>query len=101
MESISIDVMLFLIGAFVILLGYNLTREVAGAKLLNFTSKIASLAAFSLGGHVMWSLGLVMGLAQVAGAWLGSHLAMQHGSRLIRPVLVTVSLAVSIRLLLR
>lgn len=90
----------FFTAAFVILLGYSLTRAVAGTKLLNFTSNISSLAVFALGGHVLWDLGLAMGLAQIAGAWLGSQLAIQHGSRVIRPLLVAVSLALSIKLML-
>lgn len=91
----------FFTAAFVILLGYNLTQAVAGTKLLNFTSNIVSLIVFAVGGHVLWSLGLAMGMAQIAGAWLGSHLAIRHGSRIIRPMLVVVSLAVSIKLLLQ
>ncbi len=90
----------FFTAAFVILLGYNLTQAVAGTKLLNFTSNIASLVVFAAAGHVLWGLGLAMGMAQIAGAWLGSHLAIQHGSRIIRPMLVAVSLAVSIKLML-
>ena len=90
----------FFTAAFVIMLGYNLTHAVAGTKLLNFTSNISSLAVFALGGHVLWSLGLAMGMAQMAGAWLGSHLAIRHGSRVIRPMLVAVSLALSVKLML-
>ena len=41
-----------------------------------------------------------MGLAQMVGAWVGSHLVIRHGTRLIRPLLVIVSLAISLRLLL-
>lgn len=85
---------------FVLLLGWNLRRATGGTKLLNFTSNIASLLFFALGGHVLWSLGLAMGLAQVVGAWAGSHMVLRHGSRLIRPVLVAVCLAMSIKLLL-
>ncbi len=90
----------FFTAAFIVLLGYNLTHAVAGTKLLNFTSNIVSLAVFAVAGHVLWSLGLAMGMAQMAGAWLGSHLAIQHGSRIIRPMLVVVSLVVSIKLML-
>jgi uncharacterized membrane protein YfcA len=85
---------------FVLLLGWNLRRATGGTKLLNFTSNIASLLFFALGGHVLWSLGLAMGLAQVAGAWLGSHLVIRHGSRIVRPLLVAVCLALSLKLLL-
>jgi hypothetical protein len=85
--------------AFVALLGYNLRRATASTKLLNFTSNIASLLLFALAGKVVWTLGLMMGAGQMAGAWLGSHLVLRHGARLVRPVLVAVSLAITLRLL--
>lgn len=90
----------FFAAAFVLLLGYNLRRATAGTKVLNFTSNIASLLFFAVAGEVVWQVGLPMGLAQMGGAWLGSHLVIRHGTALIRPVLVIVSLAISIRLLL-
>jgi len=86
--------------AFVALLGYNLRRATAHSKLLNFTSNLAALLGFLPGGQVVWSIGLVMGAGQLAGAWLGSHLVLRHGARLVRPVLVVASLAVSLKLLL-
>jgi uncharacterized membrane protein YfcA len=85
---------------YVALLGYNLRRATAHTKLLNFTSNLASLLFFLPGGHVIWSLGLPMAAGQLIGAWVGSHLVLRHGTRLIRPVLVTASLAVSLKLLL-
>ncbi len=90
----------FFAAAFVLLLGYNLRRATAGTKILNFTSNIASLLFFAYGGHVVWTIGLSMGLAQVAGSWIGSHLVIRHGTRLIRPMLVTVSVLMSLKLLL-
>lgn len=90
----------FFAAAFVLLLGYNLRRATAGTKILNFTSNIASLLIFAAAGDVVWQVGLPMGVAQAAGAWTGSHLVIRHGSRLIRPLLVVVSLAISLRLLL-
>ena len=90
----------FFAAAFVLLLGYNLRRATAGTKILNFTSNIASLIFFALAGEVIWQVGLPMGLAQMVGAWIGSHLVIRHGTRLIRPLLVIVSLAISLRLLL-
>ena len=89
----------FFAAAFVLLLGYNLRRATAGTKVLNFTSNIASLLFFAMAGEVVWMVGLPMGLAQMGGAWLGSHLVIRHGTRLIRPLLVVVSLAISVRLL--
>ena len=90
----------FFAAAFVLLLGYNQRRATAGTKILNFTSNIASLMFFAMAGQVVWHVGLPMGLAQMAGAWIGSHLVIRHGTRLIRPLLVAVSLAISLKLLL-
>lgn len=91
----------FFAAGFVMLLGWNLRRATAGTKLLNFTSNIASLLFFAAGGHVVWSIGLSMGLGQALGAWIGSHLVIRHGTVLIRPLLVVVSVAVSIKLLIK
>ena len=90
----------FFAAGFVLLLGYNLRRATAGTKILNFTSNLSSLLFFALAGEVVWQIGLPMGLAQMAGAWVGSHLVIRHGTRLIRPLLVVVSLAISVRLLI-
>jgi uncharacterized protein len=40
-----------------------------------------------------------MAAGQLLGAWIGSHLVIRHGTRLIRPVLVVATLAVSVKLL--
>lgn len=90
----------FFAAAFVLLLGYNLRRATAGTKVLNFTSNVASLLFFAMAGEVVWQVGLPMGVAQMVGAWVGSHLVIRHGTALIRPLLVVVSLAISIKLLL-
>lgn len=91
----------FFVIAFVTFLGCSLPRATAGTKLLNFTSNIASLILFAFSGQVLWLLGFGMGIGQIIGSYLGSKLAIRHGSRLIRPLLVIVSLLVSLRLLLQ
>jgi len=90
----------FFMLAVILILGFNITKATATTKLLNFTSNIASLASFALGGHVLWLTGLVMGMGQMIGAWLGSQLAIKHGGKVIRPLLVISSVSLSIKLLL-
>jgi uncharacterized membrane protein YfcA len=85
---------------YVSLLGYNLRRATAHTKLLNFTSNLAALIFFLPGGHIVWGIGLTMAAGQLIGAWIGSHLVLRHGTRLVRPVLVAASLAVSAKLLM-
>lgn len=85
---------------YVALLGYNLSRATAHSKLLNFTSNLAALLFFVAGGHIVWATAGVMAAGQLVGAWLGSHLVLRHGTRLVRPVLVASSILVSGKLLL-
>ncbi len=82
------------------LLGYNLRKATAHTKILNLTSNIASLLFFIISGKVVWLLGGVMAVGQLFGAYLGSHLVIRHGAGIVRPVLVVVSIAVSLKLLL-
>ncbi len=86
--------------AFVALLGHNLRRATAHAKLLNFTSNLAALVLFLGGGHLVWQVGLPMAVGQTIGAYVGSHMVLRHGTRVVRPLLVVVSLLISLRLLL-
>jgi uncharacterized membrane protein YfcA len=85
---------------YVALLGFGLPKATGNTKLLNFTSNIAALLFFALSGHIVWLVGLVMGVGQMLGSYIGARMAVRHGTRLIRPVLVTVSLLVSLKLLL-
>lgn len=82
----------------VALRGLGLTRATALTKLLNVTSNVASAIVFAAGGHVLWLLGVCMGAGAMAGAWLRAHFATRFGARLIRPLLVVVSLGLTGRL---
>ena len=84
--------------AFVSMLGFSLKQATAHSKVLNMTSNLAALLFFILGGHVVWSIGLVMAAGQVIGATVGAHLVIRRGTALIRPLLVFVSIALTIKL---
>lgn len=79
--------------------GLGLTRATALTKLLNLTSNVASVILFALGGKILWLLGLCLAVGAMAGGWLGSHSAMRFGAKLIRPLLVTLSLGLTAKLL--
>ncbi len=81
------------------LFGIGLIEATARTKLLNFTSNIASLLVFAAGGHIVWTIGLVMGAAQFAGAQIGARVAIANGAKIIRPLLVIVCLAMAAKLL--
>ena len=77
-----------------------LLQATANTKALNFASNIAALAVFGLTGGINYALGFSMAAGQIAGATLGARAAMKSGARLIRPLVVTVSLAIAMKLLL-
>ena len=85
--------------AFVLLLGFNLTKSVAHAKVLNFTSNIASLIFFMLGGAILWKIGLEMMAGQFIGGNIGARLVVTKGKQLIRPLIVTISLIMVTKML--
>lgn len=85
--------------AFVVLLGHELKEATAHTKVMNFTSNAVSLAAFALGGHVVLIPGLVMGVGEVIGAGLGSHLVIRRGVGFIRGFFLTVVAVTMARLL--
>nr|WP_314445355.1 TSUP family transporter [uncultured Sphingomonas sp.] len=89
----------FFSSTLVALRGHGLTRATALTKYFNWTSNIAAVLLFAASGKVLWLLGLSMAVGAMVGGWLGSHTAMRYGARLIRPLLVTASIAMTARLL--
>jgi uncharacterized protein len=90
----------FLIVAFVGLLGDGLARASADAKVVNFASNLAAVALFMTRGTVLWRVALPMAAAQLAGGWLGAHLAIRRGDALVRRAVVAVALALAAKLAL-
>ncbi len=87
--------------SYVVLRGFDLLPATAHTKILNATSNFISLLVFVLGDQVLWTIGLLMGIAQIIGAGLGSRLVIRKGAALIRPMLITVSLLITINLIVR
>jgi hypothetical protein len=66
---------------------------------LNFASNLGGLAVFLIGGKILWLVGGVMIVGQMIGAWLGAHVMVSKGKRLIRPLIVTVCCAMLVKYL--
>lgn len=90
----------FFMLAFVSLAGYGILKATAHTKLLNCTSNLGSLAAFAAVGVINWKIGIAMGVAQFIGAQIGAAMAVKIGSRIIKPLLIIISLALAVRLLI-
>ncbi len=89
----------FLTTALVALFGLGLVSATAHTKFLNLSSNVAAVLTLIVGGHVLWALGLLMAASSIAGGQLGAHLAMRVGGKVIRPLLVTMSLVLTAKLL--
>jgi uncharacterized membrane protein YfcA len=82
------------------LMGMGLTRATAHTKALNLMSNLVSIAVMASGGQVLWALGAILAIGNFIGGRLGSRTAMRFGPKVIRPLLVIISLAVTAKLLL-
>jgi uncharacterized membrane protein YfcA len=81
--------------------GMDLKTATAHTKAVNFTSNLVSLVVFLLSGTVAVAIGLVMGLGQFIGAWIGSHLVLSRGVKLVRILVLVMSALMIVYLLLR
>ena len=80
----------FLVFALVGLLGYAFLQASAKAKIANVATNLAALVIFIPAGAVMWKVGLLMGLGNLAGGYVGARTAVAQGAGFIRAVLVIV-----------
>ncbi|MGB3762570.1 MAG: TSUP family transporter [Ornithinimicrobium sp.] len=80
----------FLVFALVGVLGYGFLQASAKAKIANFATNLAALVVFIPQGAVMWEIGLLMGVCNVAGGYLGARTAVARGSGFVRVVFVVV-----------
>ncbi len=86
--------------ALILFLGLDLKSATAETKLFNFTSNIASLGMFLYVGLVLWVAGIVMGIGQIIGAYLGSTLVSKREVKFIRIFFLIVVGATIIKLLI-
>jgi hypothetical protein len=88
----------FTIG-FVMLFGLGLTRASGNTKVLNVVSNLAALTIFIAAGDVVWTAALAMCVGQLLGGYIGARTGIRFGAKLIRPLVVVVSIALALRLL--
>lgn len=82
----------------VAIMGFDFLTATALAKVANLTTNIAAIVVFGLSGHVLWGLGLLMGLANLAGGFLGATMALKHGNGFVRTVFLVVIVGLGLKL---
>jgi uncharacterized membrane protein YfcA len=89
----------FIIFGLISIYGFDFVRASGNAKAMNFTSNITSVVLFAINGKIYYLMGIPMALFMILGARVGSKLALKEGAKFIKPIFVTMSLAVAGKML--
>jgi uncharacterized membrane protein YfcA len=80
----------FLVFLFVRCFGYSFLSASAISKIVNVACNLAALLWFGYSGHLLWKIGIMMAVLNVAGSLIGSRLALRHGSGFVRKIFLAV-----------
>ncbi|MCQ2580119.1 MAG: TSUP family transporter [Treponemataceae bacterium] len=89
-------------GTFMLLLLTGLARlSLNGAagttKIVNLTSNVTALVVFIINGKVIWLLGLIASIFSIAGHFLGAKTFVKNGTKIARPIVILVLIALFIK----
>jgi uncharacterized protein len=88
----------FFVILLVIVLGYGFLEASATAKIANLITNLSAIVVFGLSGSVLWTLGLMMGAANLIGGYLGARTAISRGNVFVRKVFLIVLAGLIIKL---
>ena len=87
----------FLVVGLVTICGFAFVQASGLARIANVATNLAAIAVFLPQGAVIWRIGLLMGVANVLGGYLGARSAIALGPRFVRIVLLVVLSAFVVR----
>lgn len=88
----------FLMLGMVSLMGYSFLQATAQTKIVNAATNLGALVLFAVAGEQVWVLGLMLGVANMAGGYLGARTALARGSGFIRWMMVLIVSALILKL---
>ncbi|MDR3412523.1 MAG: TSUP family transporter [Formivibrio sp.] len=88
----------FLIFLFVRFFHFDFLRASACAKVVNLATNLAALSFFIPAGLVLYSVAIPMGLANIAGAQVGTRLALKGGNQWVRRLFLLLALTLLTKL---
>jgi len=88
----------FFVFTLVGLLGYRFLEASAKARMANWATNLAALCVFVPQGAVLWKVGLVMGVANLVGGYVGARTAVARGSAFVRVFFLLVVSAFIVRI---
>ena len=89
----------FLLLVYTGLAGMDIRTASGNTKLVNLASNLAALAAFFSSGKIVISLGLAAAVFSIAGHYIGSGMVIKNGTKIVRPIVVTVLILLLIKII--
>ncbi len=80
------------------LMGYNFLEGSAKARLANWATNLGALVVFAPQGVILWQVGLLMGIANLVGGYLGARTAVAKGGGFVRVFFMVVVSAFVVRI---
>lgn len=96
---IQAGVGIFLLSTLVLGVGYDLVRANAVKVSIVLFFTIAALVIFVNNGQVDWRLGIMLGIGNMAGAWVATNYAAELGAVWVRRMLISIVAVSTIKLL--
>ena len=88
----------FFVFALVGLLGYSFLEGSAKARMANWATNLGALCVFVPQGAVLWKVGLLMGVCNLAGGYVGARVAVSRGAGFVRVFFIVVVSAFIVRI---
>lgn len=89
----------FFMIALISLGGFGIKDALAESKLYNFATNLAAVIMFAVFGNIIFAVGAAMAVGQFIGGNIGARMALKYGIKIIKPLVVIVSLAMCVKLL--
>ena len=87
----------FLIFLFIRFFGFDFLHASAASKVVNVATNLAAIAYFVPNGFFLPLAAVIMAAANIGGSFIGTHLALRHGSGFVRRVFLAVVCALIVK----
>lgn len=81
------------------LMGFDALRANATKRVSGLVLVVTSFIVFAVSGYMDWWLALSLGSGMLLGGYVGAHLAIRHGNRLVKRALLAVAVVMGISIL--
>ncbi|NEZ45756.1 hypothetical protein FDF74_00860 [Clostridium niameyense] len=89
----------FLIFGIIAVYKFDFVHAGGNSRALSCLSNVTSVILFAFNKSINYKIAIPMAVSMIIGAKVGTHLALHKGSKLIKPIFITMSLLMAIKIL--